>query len=686
MLFSVFALLAAAALLSVLSRRGSLSDLSLARTIVPAAWLLEAAAAVLATVTGALGIAGHVHTLGLGGLGGLGPAQLRVDRLSGLFLVICFAVAVPVLLAGASRSAADRPRLPAAIAMTLAAVLVILTADHLFVLLFGWEALTFAFYLLSGFDRNAPDRPRASVYAVMFGKLSGAALLAGGLVLGATRHSFLLADLGAGVHAAAWEVGYGLLVLGFGVKVGLVPLQVWLPPAYAAAPGPARAIMAGVAVNVGFYGMWRTLQVLGPAPVWLATIVLVVAGITAILGIAHSAVHPDLAQLIAWSSVENAGVITAGFGAALVGSAAHNAQLQAAGLLAATAQVIAHALGKSLLFTATSAIEADTGTTSLDALRAITRRLPWSGTGLVIGALTLAGLPLTAGFASEWFTLESLMQQFRVSQLSMQLASATAGALVALTVGVAGVTFVRLIALTAFGCLPTEPQTSAADRAIGHRCATVALSIGCLGLAALAPLEVRIIAAGLQPVTGSATRGALKSPWVLQPVFAEFSVLSPTWLWLVIPALTAIIALVAVLFSGSRMWKVRRVPAWSSASSGVDRGVGYTSFGYANPMRKVLANLLLTRGQLRQVQASPGEAEPEDRAELYPLGPDSPASLHYRVDIVEVVEQYLYQPVLVALLTIVRVAKRLQSGRLDAYLAYMLIALVAVLAVVTAVA
>jgi formate hydrogenlyase subunit 3/multisubunit Na+/H+ antiporter MnhD subunit len=680
-LLAVFVLLAAASAISVLTRPDD--GFGPSRLLAPLAWLVNAAAAALAAVIGGLGVAGHDRALSLGDLGGLGAATLRVDRLSGLFLVICFAIAVPVLLAGVTGTAARRPRLPAAIAATLAAVLVILTADHLFVLLFGWESLTFAFYLLVGFDRHKPGRARASVATVMFGKVSGAALLAGGLLLASRSGSFTLDGLGAGAHGTTGEVAYGLLLLGFGVKVGVVPLQVWLPPGYAAASGPARAIMAGVAVNVGFYGMWRTLQVLGPAPVWLATVVLIVAGATAILGIAHAAVHPDLAQVVAWSSVENAGVITAGYGAALVGSAAGNDRLMAAGLLAATAQVIAHALGKSLLFTATSAIEADARTTNLDLLRGLCRRLPWSGTGLVVGSLTLAGLPLTAGFASEWLTLESLMQQFRVSRLPMQLASAVAGALVALTVGVAGVTFVRLIALTAFGAPATRDARPKLDRATGHRTAVAVLSTACFAVAALAPLEIRLIAAGLRPLAGTTTDGALASPWVLQPVFAHFSALSPSWLWIAIPALTAAVAIVAVAASGSRLWRVRRVPAWSSASPGVDRGVGYTSFGYANPMRKVLANLLLTRAQLHKAEhAEPAAGEEPVDA----LDTAAPPALHYRVDIVEVVEHYLYRPLEVAVYAVVHAAKRLQSGRLDAYLTYMLIALVAVLAVVTAVA
>jgi formate hydrogenlyase subunit 3/multisubunit Na+/H+ antiporter MnhD subunit len=685
MIAATLALMLAAGLTGVAARpeRAGQRPRAWHRVLTASSWLLLVAAAVLAVVLGSLGVAGHRSSLGLGDLGGLGSAALTVDRLSGLFLVICFAVAIPVLLAGGAVAPELRPRLSAAIAVTLAAVFVIITADHLFVFLFGWEALTFAFYLLAGYDRGRAERARASVAAAGFGKLSGAALLVGGLLLAANAGTLYIGGLAGAARGASTDVGYALLLLGFGVKVGLVPVQVWLPPAYRAAPGPARAVMAGVAANVGFYGMWRTLAVLGPPPVWLVVMVLITAGCTAILGIAHAAVHPDLVGLVAWSSVENAGVITAGFGAAMVGAAAGVPLLTAAGLLAATAQVCAHALGKSLLFVATASIEDATGTLDLDTLRGISRPLPWAGAGLVVGSLTLAGLPLTAGFASEWLTLESLMQQFRVNSLPMQLASAAAGALVALTVGVAGVTFVRLIGFTAFGSPSTPVTARARHQAPGVRAAVAMLGVGCLGLAAITPLQVRFLAAGLRPVVGSATQGALRSPWVIQPVYGAFSALSPTWLWIAIPALTLVCGAACVALSGRRMFQVRRVPAWSSASPGVDRGVGYTSFGYANPIRRVLANLLLTRSQLRSQEdviaaASHSDTDPPHRA--------AAAGLHFRVDVVEVVETYLYRPFGTALLALVRVARRLQSGRLDAYLTYMLIALVAMLAIVSATA
>jgi formate hydrogenlyase subunit 3/multisubunit Na+/H+ antiporter MnhD subunit len=667
-------LLALAALLSWCAIR----DSGVEQPFLAGAWILTAAANVVFVVSGARALAGHEQRIVLSGLDGLGPAALTVDALSGLFLVIAFGVGLPAVLAAAASANVPRPRLAAAVAAAMAAMAVILTADNFFVLLFGWESLTVAFYLLSGYDRARPGRDVSSVITSFFGKTSGVAVLTGALLLAAHTHTLTFIRDGVDPHSVVGQAAYALLILGFGIKVGLVPAHIWMPRGYGAAPGPARAVMAGSAVNVGFYGMWRTLDVLGSPPIWLSCTVLIVGGLTAILGISHAAVNPDLALLVSWSSVENAGVITVGYGVALVGASAGNQAMIAAGLVAATAQAIAHALGKTTLFVGTTVIEQATGTTDLDRLGGLVRRLPWAGTALVIGSLTLAGLPLTAGFASEWFTLESLMQQFRVGNLAMQLCTALAGALVALTIGVAAVTFVRLVALTAFGPPRLdEPDFGARGRRLErqwlYRAAVGILVVGCLGAAMMAPLVVRMIAAGLSPIVGRTAAGANAEPWVLQPVFAEFSALSPTWLWIVLPAMTAVVAGAAALFSGRNPFRSRTVPAWSSASPGVDRGVGYTSFAYANPLRHVLAMLLLTRSEV-----VPAGADATQAGEGPPLT--------YRIGVFDVFERYFYRPVTRGVLVASRTARKLQSGRLDAYMAYMLIAVLAVLAVVIATA
>ena len=211
------------------------------------------------------------------------------------------------------------------------------------------------------------------------------------------------------------------------------------------------------------------------------------------------------------------------------------------------------------------------------------------------------------------------------------------------------------------------------------RAALALLSAGCLVIAALTPLVIRVIAAGLSPVVPSAlTMGALKSPWVLQPVFAGFSILSPSWLWVELPVMLALVTLLAFGLSGRRLLRVRRVPAWRSATIGVQGADSYTPFGYANPTRRVLASVLHPRATVQQLSPSGG-----DGADGY----EEPVPhLRYESDVVEVVESWLYRPAARAFGTVVAAAKRLQSGRLDAYLLYMLIALVAVVALATALA
>jgi formate hydrogenlyase subunit 3/multisubunit Na+/H+ antiporter MnhD subunit len=269
--------------------------------------------------------------------------------------------------------------------------------------------------------------------------------------------------------------------------------------------------MAGVAVNVGFYGLWRTLELLGRPPGWLAGTVLILAAITALLGISHAAVQTDLQRVVAYSSVENTGLILTGYGIALVGAVTHLPTLMAVGLLAGTLQVVAHTAAKSLLFTTSAQIETATGTNELDALGGTGRRLRWSGTGFAIGACTLAGLPPTAGFVSEWFLLEALMQQFRLDDLPFQLVLAISGAAIALTAGFAAVTFIRLVGMVVLG--PGRPAAATPDYGVSGRVGIVLLGLGCLGIAAITPLEIRALAAGLSPIVPAAvTNGALKSP------------------------------------------------------------------------------------------------------------------------------------------------------------------------------
>jgi len=608
---------------------------------------------------------------------GIGHGGLYLDSLAGLFLTLMFALAIAVSACFISWTRSERDSHHRGIAsgylLLLASVAVIVTAEGTFVFLFAWESLTLSFYILTSATRALKSQASAAWATIGMGKVSGAALLFGFLLMAGRTGSLTFASWHAISGGALHDVAWVLVLVGFGAKMGLVPLQVWIPVGYPAAPGPARAAMAGIAANVGIYGLWRFFGVLGRPPVWLVIAVLLIGGITALLGITFAGVQTRLSRVIAYSSIENAGLIVTAYGVALTGAVLRSAALVAVGLLAATLQTVTHAIAKSALFVSLASVEAAAGTDDLGALRGVGRRLRWSGAAFGAGAVTLAGLPPTIGFVSEWFILEALMQQFRVPGLALRLGLAGAGALVALTTGLAALAFIRVLGLTFLG-KPKGDLDRQREAGLSGKAGLAALAVGCLGLAAVSPWEVRYLARGLSPlVPRSATIQALKSPWVLQPVFHGFSILSPSWLWVAMPIAFGGVFVAALVLSRGRYLKVRRVPAWHSATSGVEGPSSYSAFGFANPLRHVLANVLGTR---RSVDLVPGRSEGSTAGHLI--------HVETHTEIVEPIETYLYRPIRSAVLAISGLAKRFQSGRLNAYVAYMFLALLAALAVTAA--
>jgi hypothetical protein len=250
--------------------------------------------------------------------------------------------------------------------------------------------------------------------------------------------------------------------------------------------------------------------------------------------------------------------------------------------------------------------------------------------------------------------------------------------------------------------------------------ALVLTAVPCFGLAAAAPWVVRYVARGLGPdVARSITLGALKSPWVLQPVFPDFSALSTSWLFIVMPSGFLLVTLATVLVSRGRFLSVRRVPVWRSATPGVHGEDSYNAFAYANPVRHVLANILGTQKEVALLEVGPpspadgapargrqGEvATPDDGAADDEVTDDAVTDdavtedgvtedgvteewdrphVVFKASVAEPIETYLYRPVIAGYLAVARTAKRLQSGRLEAYVGYMLVALIVVLIVAAA--
>jgi hydrogenase-4 component B len=661
----------------------------------------------------ALGTPVVLH-LGVDGLALGHPAGL-LDGLSGGFLLLTMGAATLALLASARWSAnangTGGRMAPVAVAALVASVAGVVLAGNGFAFVFAWEGVSVAIFLLVASTRGSMAVARRSWVAGMAARASGMGVIMGCLVLTARTHHLDIALWGTMHSGALLDLAWVALAIGFAAKMGVLPFEAWAPTAYPEVPGPMRAVVAGVAFTIGPYGFLRLMGVLGAPPIGLVVAMVLVGGASALLGVAFAATEDRLARLLAWSSVENGSVILVVLGIAGAGMEARSTIVEAAGFLAAALLTTAHALAKTGTFSALGVL-GRTRSGLLDEMPGAWKEAPVATAVLLICSLSLAGLPPSIGFVAEWFVLEALMQQFRLHGLGLHVTIALGAALVALTDGLAALVFIRVAAVglrRAKGQSPAEGRESRLTSALGTRerygagWALVTLGRGgngafgllCLGVAAVSPLEVSLLASVLKvDVASKAINAARLSPFVLEPAAPGFSVLSPSWLWIVLPGLLVVGALFAWWASSGRLLTIRRVERWSSASplaalSGVEQSTdgvterasggvsdgtrrqgpaNYRAFGFANPLRHVLAVVLRAEPSLE-----PGLAQSSD-SEIAPY--------RYSHEVKEPLVSLLYLPVSKGLLAGSRMVKRLQSGRLGAYLAYMLIALVALLAAV----
>jgi len=640
---------------------------SLAALRVPraGATLALVAACLLAIVGFNACLGGPSASVNLGTWLGFGTSALRADRLSGRFLALTGVTGVGVTL-----TYVEHPPSRAVVSLVsvlLAAIAVVICADNAFVFLIAWEGLTLTLYLLAGWERERPGVLTAGYLTGAMNKLGGAALLAAfGLLYGKTgSFSFdAWAHAAPGLSAGARDAAFLLLLAGFGTKVALIPFQGWLPVGHAAAPGAASATLSGIAVNAGFYGLWRLVfEGLRPMPLWWGDVVVVLGALTALLGIVYAIAQDDVKRFLGCSTIEHSGIVLIGFAVALIGEAAGEPNLAAAGLIAATLHLVAHALAKTLAFLSADRVVRAAGTRELAPLGGLGRRLPRTATAFGVAVFTLAAIPPLGGFVSEWLTFEALLQAFRVPSTTTRLLMALAAALLALTVGLALLAFAKLWGFLFLG----HARSTASDvvEPQGRGLGLGLLAAATLALGPAAPWAIHLVGNGLLDLLGfEAGTRAISHPLVLGPVYPEFSVLAPTWLAIVLPAYAL---LFAVLVRALLRPPVRRAPVWVTGSGAEIAAVQYRPGAYINPIRVVLRGAY---GFRRVVLREPGGRHPRG------------ASLVLETRVVAPVEHYLYRPLTAGALALSARVRRLQSGRLGAYLLYMLAALIVVLALI----
>jgi len=575
--------------------------------------------------------------------------RVGIDALTGLFLGVLGVVGA------ASLVYATRYLVPSGKGRAIGAltalfvcvqVLVLVARDPL-TFLVAWEAMTLvpaAVILVARADEPAR---RAVFFYVALTHLAGAGTWVAILLL---AHEEAIGDPSAIASGSGVQVAIALAALvGMGAKAGLMPLHVWLPLAHPIAPAHVSALMSGVMIKIAIYALVRVLvEWLGVLPGWLGVVVLALGALSAVAGVVYALFQHELKRLLAFHSIENVGIIVLGLGACLLLRARGADAWAAFALAAALLHTVNHALFKSLLFLGAGSFEKAAGSLELDRLGGLVRRMPWTGGAFLVGAVAIAGLPPLNGFASEWTTLQSLVRVPAYGGVADGTAGAIGLAALAATAALAALCFVKVVGLVLLGPARRDVVAHADEAPGAMRVGLLFLAGGCVLLG---------VAPGL--LFGSLVGLA---PWASD---------APTTVGLDLPgsgdfrsggvalALAALVGALALL-RGRRVSAT--APTWACGQL-VERPLDWTSAGFTKPLRLVLEDVL--RPERDIVVRTEGGVVRE---------------VAYKGRVPHHFEERLYRPITTLAMGGAHHARRLQSGRLGAYVAYLLGLILVVLA------
>jgi len=604
-LWCAAALLATAALAIVLGRSSAATRLVYgATTAISAIALLVAVLRLLSPAPDASSL---TLPLGLPWIG----AHFRLDALSAFFLVVVNLGGATASLYGlgyGKHEPAPHRVLPFFPAF-LAAMNLVVLCDDAFSFLLSWEFMSLTSWALVLAHHREPESQQAGfVYLLMASFGTFALLLAFGLLSGPDG-SYAFDAMRAGIHAPTTRaLVLVLLLIGAGSKAGLVPLHVWLPLAHPAAPSHVSALMSGVMTKVAIYGFIRVVfDLVGEPAWWTGLLVIVLGSLTAVLGILSALMENDLKRLLAYSTIENVGVIFVSLGLALAFKANGMDMAAALALVAALFHVFNHSLFKSLLFFGAGAILTGTGTRDMDKLGGLIHRMPATSVLFLLGCVAISALPPLNGFASEWLAFQAVLLSPDLPQWALKVAVPAAGGMLALSAALAAACFVKAYGISFL----SRPRTTLAEAA--HE-------VDRFSLAAMAILATLCLAAGLlpgfvvdtlAPVTKALLGGRLpmqaESPWLsLVPVAATRGSFNGLLVFLFI-ALSGALAAWFIHRFGSRA--LRRAPAWACGFPEFTTAMQYSAGSFSQPIRRVFGGVaFLAREQVDM--PLPGDIRP----------------------------------------------------------------------------
>jgi hydrogenase-4 component B len=600
--------------------------------------------------------------LGLPGL----PFHLRMDALSAFFLVAIGATSAGTSIFSAGYMRKGEGTAPGLQCLQyhlfLAAMALVVLADDAYAFMVAWEVMALASYFLVIANHRVAAIRRAGYLYLLLAHIGAIAILLCFGVLQANTGDFTFANLRVQSLSPFWaSVAFVLALIGFGAKAGIVPLHVWLPEAHPAAPSPASALMSGIMLKTAVYAMLRiAFDLLNQQLWWWGAVLLGLGLLTALFGVVFTTVQTDMKRLLAFSSIENLGLIFVSTGLAMMFRSYGMPALAALALTATLFHVAAHALFKSLLFLGTGTVLHATGERNLGKLGGLIRMMPWTAWLTLVGALAASGLPPLAGFVSEWLLLQTFLFTTGLPMSFLNMLVPLVAAAVALVAALSGYAMVKFFGVIFLGQPREEKLRSARDASALERIGLAWLASGCVALG-LFPIPV---IDAIDRVTKMLVQYGLADTvdangWLLlAPTSVQRASYSPPIFLLVVAASIAFTALaVRILYHG----RLRRAPPWDCGYPQQTARMQDTAEGFGQPIRQIFEPFFWMRRDL----PSPFDARPR-----------------YRVVIEDRFWHWIYQPVQSAVERVARLAGRVQQGRISIYLLYSFVTLVVMLLLV----
>lgn len=556
--------------------------------------------------------------------------------------------------------------------LLLASMTVVFTAANAFLFLIAWEVMALAAYALVAFHHEDPEPRRAGlIYIVMAHVDAGCLLLGFALLTQASGSADFASFQAAGAHLSGGQQAgaFVLFFLGFGIKAGVIPFHIWLPAAHPVAPSNISALLSGVVIKTGIYGMVRIfLDALGILPAWAGVLVLVLGIASAVLGVLYALMEHDLKRLLAYHSIENIGIILMGLGTALVFRVAGFPQLAAIALIAAIFHTLNHAIFKCLLFLAAGSVLHSTGTRNMEELGGLIRPMPATALCFLIGAVAISGLPPLNGFVSEWLTYQSLLAGYGATLGLTRILFPIAGSMLALTGALAAACFVKAFGIT-FLALPRGSESRPVHEAprsmlLGMGGLTAACVFLGLGITWFLPVFDAVTGQLLgAKVASNLTAGR---GMVLSAGTPRGGMVSTVGIAL---GLLALLAPAALLVSRrTRRFARRQGPTWDCGLPGLSSEHEYTATAFSKPLRMIFSALYQPR---REIQA------------VFDVSPYYPKEIRFESEIEPTFEKRLYEPLRELILWFSTRMRAIQAGSIHAYLAYIFITLVVLLMLVS---